>query len=146
MKIKGYDCVNAEKLNRAIYGAIGPNGKPVDGVTEAATDEAKLAEYDRLGGLILKGVRKVKMGSFWDFDKRKAREAADVKLVLSDLEGNQVEVGEDEALAPELIAAENIKAKKAEARAAKVAEREAKVAERKARAEERAARRNAKTE
>lgn len=118
MRIKGYELINDEKYDRAINGAIGREGKAEGGVGEEATDELKLAAYDRLGGLILKNGRKVKTGCFCDLaaskkqDKIVAIENPKVILVLNDLAGNKVEIGENEELPIEVQAFEKITEKK----------------------------------
>lgn len=126
--------VNEEKVNRAIHGMIGREGRLQGGVGENAEPEAVLAEYDRLGGLIRKGGAKVKTGSFYDFDKRTPRKTPDVKLLFRDLEGNEVELSEDEEVPVEVQAAEKIaaggatggkKKKKASKKASKEDEEEA---------------------
>ena len=95
MNILGYDLVNDEKVNRAIYGSIGQEGRLSGGVGENATDEVKLAEYDKLGGLITKDGNKVKTGSFYNFEKKIAREEPQITFEAV-LDGNIVEVNEDE--------------------------------------------------
>ena len=69
-KILGYTIVNAEKFERAVNGSMTQGGVLQGGVGEKASDKEKLAEYDRLGGLVLKGKYKVKMGCFYDFAKK----------------------------------------------------------------------------
>jgi CDP-glycerol glycerophosphotransferase (TagB/SpsB family) len=105
--------VNDEKVERALHGTIMRNGQLSGGVGDSATDEQLLAEYDRLGGLILKGGVKVKLGSFFDFSKKKPRTEPEV-VFLSEIDGNVVEVSEEEAqalkLAKEKVA--QLKAKK----------------------------------
>lgn len=116
MQIKEFTLANEEKLNRAINGSMGALGKLVGGVGEDASDEVKLAEYDKLGGLVLKGKYKVKSGSFYDFEKGAARKVPDITLVLTDFNGNQVEIKDGEDIPLEVKAAElkdtNKKAKK----------------------------------
>ncbi len=113
MNIKGYVLSNPDKVERMLHGTLAREGKLSGGVGDEATDEAKLAEYDRLGGLILKDGHKVKTGSFYDFVARKPREKPEVLLVFKDLEGNTVELPEGKDLPLEVKAAEQIKAKKA---------------------------------
>lgn len=110
--IKDYELVNHDKLQRAIFGSVAGGGSLKGGVGEDASDGAKLAEYDRLGGLIRKGGRKVKTGSFWDFSKKKPREKPQVVFVFRDLEGNEVEIAEGKEIPLEIQAAETIKDKK----------------------------------
>lgn len=94
-KIKEFELVNDEKVNRAIYGSVGREGRLSGGVGENATDEAKIAEYDRLGGLIKKDGNKVKTGSFYDFEKKGVREEPAISFEAT-IDGNLVEVDEDE--------------------------------------------------
>jgi len=110
--IKGYTLVNSEKLDRAVNGTVGREGRLYGGIGEKASDEAKLAAYDKLGGLIKKGKNKVKIGSFYDFEKRKPREKPDVKLVFRGLEGEEIVLDEGEEKPIEVIAAEKIQEKK----------------------------------
>lgn len=100
MEIKGFTLVNEEKLHRAVYGTIGKGGQPFGGVGEDASEDRVLAEYDRLGGLVLKGKLKVKTGSFYDVKARKPREEPEVSF-LTVLDSDIVEVTEDDALALE---------------------------------------------
>src|SRR3990167_6855503 len=113
MEIKGYVLSSTEKVERMLHGTPGKEGKLQGGVSDEATDEAKLAEYDRLGGLILKDGHKVKMGSFYDFAARKPQETPNVLLIFRDVEGNVVELPEGKELPLQVKAAEQIKAKKA---------------------------------
>src|SRR3990167_5053548 len=48
-----YLLVNNDKLNRAIFGNVGRGGQMEGGAGEKATPELVIAEYDKLGGLIL---------------------------------------------------------------------------------------------
>ena len=88
------------------------------GVGENASDEVKLAEYDKLAGYITKDGNKVKTGSFWDFDKRKMREVSKVIIVFKDLNGEKVEVGENEVV-PITVKAARIQAEKKKAKKVK---------------------------
>jgi hypothetical protein len=112
LKNTGYEIVNDEKFNRAIYGMIGREGQLKGGVGEDASDLDILAEYDRLAGYVRKDSNKVKTGSFYDFDKRKPRTEPKVLLVFRDLDGNVVEIPEGEAIPLEVRAAEAIQEKK----------------------------------
>ena len=97
MTINGYELVNPEKLDRAINGTVGRDGRSNGGVgTE--NEDAIIAAYDKLGGLILKDGLKVKMGSFYDFVNKKPREEAEVSY-MTEIEGEIVEVTEEEAKA-----------------------------------------------
>ncbi len=105
-ELNGYRLVNAEKANRAIYGAVVDKGQLVGGVGEGASNEAIIAEYDRLGGLIKKGKLRVKMGSFYDFKGRKPRATPEVAFVFRDLEGDEVVIAENEEIPLEVKAAD----------------------------------------
>lgn len=116
-KILGYECVNEEKVNRAIFGSMTSGGVLKGGVGENAIDEVKLAQYDKLGGAILEGTSRVKMGSFWDFQKNCMREKPEVIYTFRDLEGDKVEIPKGEEVPIAVKAAEIsrvAKAKKAE--------------------------------
>lgn len=128
MKINGYTLVNAEKVNRAIHGMIGPDGQLFGGVGEDASEDAIIAEYDRLGGLIRKGKSTVKTGSFYDFAKKQVRKEPEVVFVFRDLDGDVVELAEGEEKPIELVAAEKIQEK----RQKKLEEKEAAKEEKKA--------------
>ena len=97
--INGYELVNSEKIDRAKKGVVYAEKGRVDkvgGLSDNYTPEQLLAEYDRLGGLIKKNGVKVKSGSFYDFDNKKPFEKPNVKFV-SEVEGEQVELTEEEA-------------------------------------------------
>ena len=111
-EVLGYTIANEEKWNRAVFGTVMAKGELKGGVGEKASDEDKLAAYDRLGGLILKGKNKVKTGSFYDFGKKRPKTTKEVKLLFRDLEGNEVELDEDAEIPIEVKAAEIIKEKK----------------------------------
>ena len=117
IKIGEYTIVNEDKFERAVNGVIGgaKGGQLIGGVGKDATDAQKLAEYDKLGGLIRKGDNKVKTGSFWDIKEKKMREKPEVILIFRDIEGNYVELGENETKPIEIVAAEKIAKKKIEA-------------------------------
>lgn len=125
----GYTLANEEKLNRAVYGHMIQEGKLEGGVGEGATPEAVLAEYDKLGGLILKGNHKVKTGSFYDFPARKPKATPEVLLVFRDLDDNIIEIPEGEALPMEVVAAERIKEKKGAKKVIKIAKKVVKKAD-----------------
>jgi hypothetical protein len=98
MTINGFSLVNDEKVNRAIYGTVTGGGKLTGGVGDKASPEAVIAEYDRLGGLILKDGEKVKNGSFYDYANRAPRKEAEV-LYVTEIDGDIVDVTEEEAKA-----------------------------------------------
>lgn len=116
--INGFQIENNEKFNRAVFGVVTREGKMSGGVGENASDEVKLAEYDKLAGYITKDGNKVKTGSFWDFDKRKMREVSKVIIVFKDLNGEKVEVGENEVV-PITVKAAQIQAEKKKAKKVK---------------------------
>lgn len=91
MQIGELTLVNEEKLERAIHGTVGRAGAHTGGVGEDASDEAILAEYDRLAGLITKNGETVKTGSFYDFKERKPREEPEIVLLFT-VNGQVVEV------------------------------------------------------
>lgn len=97
-ELLGYDLINEEKLNRAVFGSAGREGKLEGGVGEGASDEVKLAAYDKLGGLIKKGENTVKMGSFYDFEKKAPRKTPEV-LFVSRVDGIEITLTEEEAIA-----------------------------------------------
>ena len=82
LKLGEYTLANADKFERAVNGTVIDQGAVKGGVGVDATDAEKIAEYDRLGGLILKGKYKVKMGSFYDFKGKKPHAKATPVLVF----------------------------------------------------------------
>jgi len=134
--VKGYTLVNTEKVERALNGVqvqrdgrssiIGGVGKGAyfedekwkrDGVElvekdVTALEDALLAEYDRLGGLIKRGEDIVKTGSFYDFKARTPLAKPHVVFQYR-INGELVDVPED---APEPIA---VKASKLQTEAKK---------------------------
>ena len=94
-----YLLVNHEKLDRVINGAMAAQGRLSGGLGKDADAEAIIAEYDRLGGLILtKGGQKVETGMFYDFVNRKPKDEIILKLAEKKNEGgtkiNIEEVGD----------------------------------------------------
>lgn len=102
-----YHLANHEKLDRAINGSVGQGGQMQGGVGKDATEAQILAEYDKLGGLILKQtivqdvneegdqVEKVEYlklatGSFWDFKEGKPKETPVAKFVKNEVRGGVV--------------------------------------------------------
>lgn len=87
------------KIHRAIYGNEKGGGVGID-----ASDEALLAEYDRLGGLITMNGKKVKTGTFYDFRKAEPIEKPELafakkpkaKTDTIEKAGDADEVDEDE--------------------------------------------------
>lgn len=106
MEIKGFTIVNEEKFNRVINGSLGPKGQLRGGVGENATDEAKLAEYDRLGGLIREGKYNIKIGSFYDFAKKCAKATPEIIYLFRDYNDKEIEVPKGDAIPLEVKAAE----------------------------------------
>ena len=122
--IKGFHLVNKDRLERAIYGTLGREGLLAGGVGEDASDDAVLAEYDRLGGLIKKGENKVKLGSFYDFKNKKARATPVIVFEFRDTDGVQIDIPEGEAIPLKVKAAEIIREKKRTGKTAKAVEEE----------------------
>ncbi len=103
---KGFTLMNPEKLDRAVNGAIASSGVRKGGVGTKENFEKDpankgkdweaqvLAKYDSLGGYITKDGNKVKMGSFFDFEKKRNKEKSEVVFVFRDLEGRVVELDE----------------------------------------------------
>jgi hypothetical protein len=108
----GYVLVNESKVRRAIEGTVTKNGQLEGGVGSNATAEAIIAKYDQLGGLILSGGNKVKLGSFYDFEKKQARKEPKVTFIFRDLRGEEVEIEEGEEVPVEVKAAKLLKEKK----------------------------------
>lgn len=120
MKVGKYSFANEEKLNRAIHGTVMSGGTAQGGVGEDAKPADLLAEYDRLGGLILfEGKYRVKTGSFYDFKAKKAV-AKPKPILLFNVNGETVEVPAGKELPIEVQAAEAAGAKKAKKTKAKV--------------------------
>jgi hypothetical protein len=74
--VNGFTLANPDKVTRALEGAMNQRGEFIGGVrkSDGSYDPAELiAEYDRIGGLILKGEDKVRTGSFYDIKTRRAR-------------------------------------------------------------------------
>jgi 5-deoxy-D-glucuronate isomerase len=133
--VNGYHLVNAEKLDRAINGTVMSLGALKGGAGQDAEPEEVLAEYDRLGGLILKdGKYKVKTGSFYDFKHKEMFEDPEPVLVFT-VNGETVEVSADEPLPMEVRAAqqadEKKQAKRKKAAAASDAKKEKNAAKKK---------------
>ena len=117
-KVLEYSLVNDEKVERALHGSMNGDKVVTRGVGDDALPEALLAEYDRLGGLIMKGGLRVKMGSFYDFAKRQPRPESELSF-MADVDGESLEVSEEEATMLKSIQEkkEALKAKKKKARA-----------------------------
>lgn len=82
-RVKGFVLDNPDKVLRALDGTQDNHGRFVGGVRKPDgkyDDDELLAEYDRIGGLILKGEDKVRTGSFYDFVARTPRKEAKVEF------------------------------------------------------------------
>lgn len=107
MRIGQYELVNDEKLNRVLKGTIGRLGQLTGGLESSLdwskkTDEERefaiIADYDRVGGLILKNGLKVATGSFYDVALKAPRKEPALKFVTA-VEDQIIEVTEEEAQA-----------------------------------------------
>jgi hypothetical protein len=119
--VKGYKLANMDKVRRALKGSPNAQGEFVGGVEKADgsyEDDALLAEYDRIGGLILKGSDKVRTGSFYDFGAKAPAEKPKVELEFR-VNGELIFVPEGKELPGELRAAQVVEKKKATKKAAK---------------------------
>ncbi len=128
--IKGYNLVNTEKVDRALNGTQKADGSFIGGVGSRAyfdTEASKwlrdgnelgekeistlelslLAEYDRIGGLIVRGTDKVKTGSFYDFKAKTPRSTPKVIFIFN-VNGRFVEVPDGTELPGEVKAAKII--------------------------------------
>lgn len=104
MNIKEYTLVNEIKVERAINGTIGSGGTLKGGVGKEASDDAKLAEYDRLGGLIKLNGDTVKKSSFFNFETQQPHAHPHVLLQFT-INGKTVEVPAGAELPPLVRAA-----------------------------------------
>jgi len=104
MKIKTYELINNEKVERALSKITKEDG--------SYDKNTLLAEYDKLGGLIRNQEgSKIKIGSFYDFKNKKALKKPKVTLVFN-VNGEFVEVPEGKEK-PEIIkAAETLEKQK----------------------------------
>lgn len=118
MTEKGFELVNDEKVNRAMYGSMSRGGVLAGGVGEDATEAQLLAEYDRLGGLVRKDGNKVKMGAFYDFENKQVRKSPQIVLLFR-VNGKEIEVPEGEALPLEVRAQQIAEAGAVEEKAVK---------------------------
>ncbi len=109
--IGGYVCENSDKFERAINGSMTSRGVLEGGVGENASPEEKIAEYDRLGGLITYGGRKIKTGAFWDF-KKKSVIKAPAPVMEFRQDGEIVEIAVGAEVPVEVQAGEIIEKKK----------------------------------
>ena len=82
-KVGKYTLLNMDKVGRALDGTPNDKGMPIGGVRKedgTYDNNALLAEYDRMGGLIRSGADKVRTGSFYDFRNRKPFETPAVEF------------------------------------------------------------------
>ncbi len=129
MEINGYKLLNEDKIKRAAEGQLTDKGEHIGGVGYEDQD-ALLAQYDKLGGLIKnKEGYKVKTGSFFDHRKNVAIAKPNPTLVVR-VNGQEVEVPEGKPM-PREVEAQNIlnEAKAKKARKPKVAKPQADAAE-----------------
>lgn len=139
MQVKSFTLINLDKIDRALNGTNLGNGSATTGVANgayleegvwknngknlsvtdvSALEDALLAEYDRLGGLIKKGDDKVKTGSFYDFKGKKPRETPEVTYIFRDRINNRlVEVKEGVELPGSIKASKMIDAEEEATRA-----------------------------
>lgn len=85
MLVKGYELCFEPKVERALNGSPDQSGNNVGGVAKpdgSYDEDALLAEYDRIGGLIRKGGDKVRMGAFYDFKAKKPRIEPRVEFIF----------------------------------------------------------------
>jgi hypothetical protein len=103
---KKFELLNDDKFDRAVHGTVGRMGAMQGGVGDNASDEAKLTEYDRLGGAIRFNGSRVKRGCFYDFASRKPfhEDEVEVTIVLS-INGQNLEFSADEPITPEKLVA-----------------------------------------
>lgn len=130
MQIGQFTLANADKVERAINGTVLDKGSTKGGVGPNASEDEIIAEYDRLGGLILMGRNKVRMGCFYDFKSKKAFAKPKPYLVFN-VNGETVEVDASKPLPIEVQAAEIADARKLEKAEAAEAKRVEKAAAKK---------------
>lgn len=111
IKVGEYEMQNEEKYTRAKDGTLTSHSEMIGGVGDEDPN-LLLATYDKLGGLILFGGRKVKTGSFWDFKANKPIEKPEPLLQIS-VGDEIVEIPVGEKLPIEVEAYETLKKKKA---------------------------------
>jgi hypothetical protein len=133
-KLKGYVIQNDSKYQRAVYGSPNAHGEMTGGVGEKATEGEKLAAYDRLGGLILSGGRKIKMGTFWDFKKNKRVEKPE-PIVQIRVDGELFEYPEGKELPLEVKAKETLDKRRKDKKAKEVADKKQKAEDKKDKAQ-----------
>ncbi len=110
-EVEGFTLVNEAKLRRVLEGTVTREGALSGGIGKDADPALIRAHYDKLAGLILKGNRKVRTGSFWDFEKNIPRETPDVVFEHRTASGELFEYsGEIEPV--EVIAEKKTRARK----------------------------------
>lgn len=97
---------NAEKFERAVHGSLTRTGTLSGGVGDAPSNQdseefkkwesAVLAEYDKLGGLIVKNGLIVKIGAFYNFVKKQPQLDPHPSFIIN-VDGENVEGSEEEA-------------------------------------------------
>lgn len=99
--IKEYIICDLSKLDRVINGSVGSQGQLSGGLGKDASEDAILAAYDKIGGLIrTQDGKKVATGTFYDFENRKPRIKVEVVIAKatnkSGLKLNIEKVGDDD--------------------------------------------------
>jgi hypothetical protein len=128
--LKGYVIQNDSKYIRAVQGSINAHGELTGGVGEKATEGDKLAAYDKLGGLILFGGRKIKTGSFWDFKKNKRVDNPE-PIIQIRVDGELFEYPAGKELPLEVKAKETLDKRRKDKKAKEVADKKEKREEKK---------------
>lgn len=110
------ELMNSEKVRRALDGTTNAKGIITGGVRKADgtfDTAALLAEYDRIGGLIMRNGSKVKTGCFFDFGPAKTPFKKPVVVTIHNINGQWVEVADGDP-EPDIVKAAKIleKAKK----------------------------------
>lgn len=112
MQIREFYLANEAKVRRVIEGTESAATHRLEGgLGLEAKPEDILAQYDRLGGLITVNGNKVKTGSFWDFENKKAFEEPQVVFEYRTEEGDSYEFSGKEPV--QVQAHKAAKAKKA---------------------------------
>lgn len=78
LTVDGDILANPVKVRRVIEGVVTREGKLEGGLGADADPALIRAHYDKLGGLILRGGKKIKIGAFWDFKLNRPRATPDV--------------------------------------------------------------------
>lgn len=107
IKIKAgtFTLANPDKVRRVIEGETTSRGEIVNALGEDAEPEEIIAAYDKIGGLIRgRDGAPVKMGSFYDFKKKTAKEKPEIIYQLR-INGQNVELKDGEKPSIEVEAA-----------------------------------------